>query len=469
MEDITSKFGFNGCVDSRIGGRQENQDSYGVADTPLGTLVVVCDGMGGGPAGKTASGLATSTILSVVSSCKPQDNPERILLKAVESANSALMGAVSANPSLRGMGTTCVALLLNRKTAYIVHVGDSRCYVLRDGKVAFRTADHSFVAEMVRKGELTEEQARLSNKSNVITRAIGIRPTVEAEFDKVSIKGGDRFTLMTDGIWGALPEVHLVSALCVDEELPLVVSELVDRVDAMGHNNGGHHDNMTLAVMDFPVGNKQDKSPKEKVAGALAPQEMHTKIRKPRLQWILASLLVFSLGVNAYLGVSFLINDEDTYFDSSLPEEFSRKEFYNLKREVKVLRDSLKRTRTSQHSGGTSHSSVKKKELLQKAIDYLSQLDTLGKGGIDTKSKNGEKLLKELRSKRDKMHKGVCSNLRQAVKVCDVHDEQEVVRGLYNHIKSNNKIVCIDRQGRPTKEARDTIKKYIGLIRTTNK
>ena len=134
MEDITNRFGFKGYVDSRIGGREENQDSYGYADTPLGLLVVVCDGMGGGPAGKTASELAVNTIVGIVKSCKPQNNPERTLLKAVEAANSALLGAISANPSLQGMGTTCVALLLNRKNAYIAHVGDSRCYVLRDGK-----------------------------------------------------------------------------------------------------------------------------------------------------------------------------------------------------------------------------------------------------------------------------------------------------------------------------------------------
>lgn len=496
MEDITNRFGFKGYVDSRIGGRQENQDSYGYADTPLGLLVVVCDGMGGGPAGKTASELAVNTIVGIVKSCKPQDNPEHILQKAVESANSALLGAVSANPSLQGMGTTCVALLVNRKNAYIAHVGDSRCYVLRDGKTAFRTADHSYVAEMVRKGELTEEQARLSNNSNVITRAVGIRPTIEADIDKVSIKSGDRFALMTDGIWGALPEVHLVSSLFSDEELPFVVSELADRVDAMGHNNGGKHDNMTLAVVDFPANDKRNATKPadtENYGDGYSLTEDTPKSQKSRLLRLLTVLLVFSLGVNAYFGVSSLLKKGKTEPQSSssikrnpqIVMDNLNKEIDELKRNNIQLKDSLankgKVVITQGKNGEEQENTLKstteeptqqgegfhfddKKKFLLKAVEYLSRLDTLGTDGVQ-KNKNRDALLKKLQNKRMQMRNNICSNLRQAANICIDADKSKVLE-LHNRIEKSIKITRADSQGRPTREAKDEIKTYIEQIKT---
>lgn len=495
MEDITNRFGFKGYVDSRIGGRQENQDSYGFADTPLGLLVVVCDGMGGGPAGKTASALATSTIVGVVKSCKPQDIPEHILQKAVESANSALLGAVSANPSLQGMGTTCVALLVNRKNAYIVHVGDSRCYLLRERKITFRTADHSYVAEMVRKGELTEEQARQSNNSNIITRAVGIRPAVETEIDKVSVKNGDRFALMTDGIWGALPEVHLVNALCSDEELPLVVSELADRIDAMGHNNGGGHDNMTLAVVDYPASDKHNATKPADVntnGNGYSLTENAPKSNSPRLLWLLAALLVFSLGINAYLGVSPLLKNSNTEPQSSssikrnpqIVIDSLNKEIDELKRNSNQLRDSLankgKAVKTQGKNGAEQDNALKntieelpeqdkgfhfddKKKFLLKAVEYLSRLDTLGKDGVQ-KNKNRNALLKKLQNKRKQMRDNVCSNLIQAASVCIDADKNKILE-LHNRIEKGIKITRADSQGRPTREAKDEIKTYIEQIK----
>jgi len=487
MEDITNRFGFSGYVDSRIGGRSENQDSYGFADTPLGLLVVVCDGMGGGPAGKTASELATATIVEVVRSCKPQDNPEKVLTKAVESANSALIGAVSANPSLSGMGTTCVALLLNRKHAHIAHVGDSRCYQLRDGKVAFRTADHSYVAEMVRKGELTEEQARLSNHSNVITRAIGIRPTVEAEIDKVGVKAGDRFALMSDGIWGTMQEVHLVGSLCSDEELPLVVGELADRVDAMGHNNGGKHDNMTLAVVDFPAAAKQTAakvlptSPNDTLTEA---ESSGHSARKPRPLWPLLALLIFSMGVNAFFLLRPVRKEGKEIHTLVTSKNNPQRSIDSLKRvidslnsENSVLRNSLdeiKKTSipksfsniiiskekdniTEQHREQNGYQTENKKQLLQKAIDILSQLDTLGQKGD----------LNPNMAKQKRRHKQfeAASQVANAANLCD-EKQQQIVMELGNAIRTDPKISNgIDQKGRPTSEGKKKIKGYISLIK----
>lgn len=254
MEQINIQTGISGAVDSRIGGRQENQDHYTFCPTPLGPLVVVCDGMGGGPAGKTASTLAAQTIASCVSAALPSDNPAQVLDASIKSANQALNDAIVANRALTGMGTTCVCLLLCKGTAYIGHVGDSRCYQLRNHKIKFRTTDHSQVAELVKAGTLTEEQARISPYSNIITRAIGIGPMVEPEIDKVSYRAGDRFALMSDGIWGTVSEPILVAELSEASTAEATVSQMTERTDSRGIRKGGRHDNLTLAVVDIQAG-----------------------------------------------------------------------------------------------------------------------------------------------------------------------------------------------------------------------
>ena len=254
METISDSSGIRGSVESFIGGRKENQDSYGMSETRLGMLVVVCDGMGGGPAGKTASHLATQAIIDYISGATPDQNPVDVMKDAVVSANEALLAAVAQNPSLQGMGTTCVGVLIAKNnTAYIVHVGDSRCYQLRGDRAVFRTSDHSYVAEMVKKGQLTEEEARNSSYSNVITRAIGAAQQVVPEVDTVTYKSHDRFALMSDGIWGTMPEPQLVRMLGARQDPATLVPQIAAHVDALGVNSGGQHDNLTLALVDIPA------------------------------------------------------------------------------------------------------------------------------------------------------------------------------------------------------------------------
>lgn len=256
MDTISDSTGIRGSVESLIGGRKENQDSYGMAETRLGMLVAVCDGMGGGPAGKTASMIATQSIIDYVSGAGTEKSPFSVLADAVVSANEAVLAAVAANPSLKGMGTTCVCLLICKDKAYIVHVGDSRCYQLRGGKVIFRTNDHSYVGEMVRHGTLTEEEARTSQYSNVITRAIGGSQEIEPEVDDVDYRPGDRFALMSDGIWGAIPEPQLIRFLTQQQDPADLVPHITFNIDSLGADNGGGHDNLTLAIIDLPNSKK---------------------------------------------------------------------------------------------------------------------------------------------------------------------------------------------------------------------
>ena len=190
-------------AESRIGGRPENQDSYGWQDTNYGYLVTVCDGMGGGPGGKTASTIAVKEIVAGISEASKDEEVPNIIIKAIRRANMAIIEAGNSNEALKGMGSTATVLLISEKSAYIAHVGDSRVYQLRGTKKVFRTFDHSMVFDMVSQGVITEEQARLSAQSNVITRALGVKPDVEVELHEVSYEKGDRFVLCSDGIHGS--------------------------------------------------------------------------------------------------------------------------------------------------------------------------------------------------------------------------------------------------------------------------
>jgi serine/threonine protein phosphatase PrpC len=238
-------------IQSKTGGRLENQDFYSSIQTQYGELIVVCDGMGGHNGGKHAAETAVKIILEEVS--KSEDtNPVNALHAAISKANTAIWDESQEDRSLKGMGTTVVALLLTSDKAICAHVGDSRIYQLRKGKILYRTFDHSHVFEMVKAGLITEEQARLSEKSNIITRALGIQSTVEIEItDNLSYQKGDRFLLCTDGIWGAVPEIELVEMVSHKSDIKTVVIQLVDKIDAIGFASGGRHDNLTAALIDI--------------------------------------------------------------------------------------------------------------------------------------------------------------------------------------------------------------------------
>ena len=201
---------FTAFAESRTGGRDENQDSYGYAQTAWGFLVTVCDGMGGGPGGKTASTIAVNEIVAGVEGASKDEEVSNILIKAIRRANMAIIEAGNENPSLKGMGSTATVLLLSERAAQIAFVGDSRIYQLRGKRKVFRTFDHSMVFDLVKQNVITEEQARLSAQSNIITRALGIKPDVEVDIQELPYEKGDRFVLCSDGIHGTMPEKQLL-------------------------------------------------------------------------------------------------------------------------------------------------------------------------------------------------------------------------------------------------------------------
>jgi protein phosphatase len=268
LVQISTPKQFTGYAESRIGGRAENQDSVGYAETPFGFLITVCDGMGGGPGGKTASTIAVNEIIRGVIEGNQEEEISNILIKAIRRANLAIFTKGDEVRTLKGMGSTCTVLLINKECAYISHIGDSRVYQLRGKSKVFRTFDHSMVFDLVKQGVITEEQARLSAQSNIITKALGIKPDLEVEVTIRPYLSGDRFLLCTDGIHGTMPEKELIKHLADKKHsLGAIADELATIVDGTGRAEGGGHDNLTLALIETNINSnlKEKMSKKTKL------------------------------------------------------------------------------------------------------------------------------------------------------------------------------------------------------------
>lgn len=233
-----------------IGGRKENQDNYTGMSVGNNVILTVCDGMGGMNGGQTASRIAVTEIAQILAESPVEELGEKAIYKAVDAANAAIYRRALNDPPLRGMGTTATVLVLTPEAAYLTHVGDSRIYQLRKGKKKFRTFDHSKVFEMVAQNMMTEEQARQSSFSNIITRALGIRPKVDMVVEKIPYKKGDRFILCCDGIWNTLPEPEMLKLFLAKSIAKEEVEYLTETVNGIGEQRGGDHDNLTAIVVD---------------------------------------------------------------------------------------------------------------------------------------------------------------------------------------------------------------------------
>jgi protein phosphatase len=230
--------------------RQQNEDSHAfwTPDDPEerarhGVLLVVADGMGGSLAGEVASRIAVDTVTSTYRAGSGE-NPLDDLYRALEAANRAVNQESTGNPSLHGMGTTCTAVVVLDKDVLLAHVGDSRAYRIRQGRIQQLTNDHSLVAQMVRDGQLTAEQARSDPRRNVVTRSVGVAPEVEIDATRVedALVPGDTLLLCSDGLHGQV----------ADDELADIGSEpdldaACDDAIALANERGGP-DNITIIL-----------------------------------------------------------------------------------------------------------------------------------------------------------------------------------------------------------------------------
>ena len=240
--------------------------------------------MGALNGGSVASSLAVKTIIEDVSSAEEGGSPAEILKNAIIHANDAILDMAAEDPELTGMGTTVTAAIINDRCVTVTYLGDSRIYQLRGKKKVFRTFDHSVVFQSVAMGIITEEQARLSSQSNIITKALGIRRDIELEMYELPYLAGDRFILCTDGFWGAMPEKDFIGLMAKGKVCP-TLEKTAAYIDHLGACHGGHHDNLTAAMFDV----KQESKKRVK---------MSTRVKI--LVAVLALLLLASAGLNVY-------------------------------------------------------------------------------------------------------------------------------------------------------------------------
>lgn len=194
--------------------RVQNQDSYYLK--PLGdelALAIVCDGMGGARAGNVASSLAIETASSyfeTLSEAELLQAPKEHMTRAAKLANKAVYRKSGQDIDCQGMGTTMVAALVSGKKAYILNIGDSRAYHIGSEGIVKVSRDHSVVEDMVYRGELTPEEARLHPQKNLITRCLGVEPEVVPDFYEPELKAGDFLLLCTDGLSNTLTDQELL-------------------------------------------------------------------------------------------------------------------------------------------------------------------------------------------------------------------------------------------------------------------
>lgn len=229
--------------------RDTNQDAFKIIALGAGSgLALVCDGMGGARGGDTASTIAkkviTETVQQAYRDVMGAEAVKSMIAEAIASANRAIYQTSRDHPELSGMGTTVVLCLLHQQRAYAAHVGDSRLYLMRQNVLTQITKDHSFIQEMVDRGEISSEEARVHPGKNIITRAVGVHWDVDADFYTLDLNPGDRLLLCTDGL----------TNLCPDERLSSILqnSSIEEAAEAMirSANQEGGHDNITVVIVE---------------------------------------------------------------------------------------------------------------------------------------------------------------------------------------------------------------------------
>jgi PPM family protein phosphatase len=222
--------------------RASNEDAFGYSVEH--GVYVVCDGMGGAAAGEIASSLAVDEMMRLLTHRSGTSPLSTDAEQAIAAANQVIFSRAERSQKLSGMGTTLVALLAEERHAWIVNVGDSRGYRLRNAHLEQITIDHSLVEEQVRLGQMSRSEALRSPLRNVITRALGTQNNVTPDVFELDSEAGDLFLLCSDGLTRELSDALIESLLLVGAPL----DELCARLVAAANQAGGH-DNITCLLV----------------------------------------------------------------------------------------------------------------------------------------------------------------------------------------------------------------------------
>jgi protein phosphatase len=252
--DLAQVLDIASCTDPGMV-RSHNEDSI-AADAANG-LVVLADGMGGYNAGEVASGMATTVIITemqqILASATPyqidprtnQEIAKRLVREQVLKANTSIYQAAQSQPQYAGMGTTLVVALFYDNRVLVAHLGDSRLYLQRQGKFRQLTRDHSLLQEQIDSGLITPEQAKHAQHKNLVTRALGIDPSVEPEIHEYPAKPGDLYLLCSDGLCDMVGDDDIAMTLqALGGNLNMAAQHLVQ----MANDNGGR-DNVSVILV----------------------------------------------------------------------------------------------------------------------------------------------------------------------------------------------------------------------------
>ena len=237
--------------------RNHNEDSLLVLEEQF--LFIVADGMGGHSSGEVASGIAVEELGEFFKmTSKDQDATwpykmdksrnydENRLATGVKLANVRIFEKASNDQKFKGMGTTIVGVHFAQNFAYVAHVGDSRVYHYREGKLTQVTEDHSLLNDYLKAKKLTPEEIEAFPHKNVIVRALGMKDTVQVDVSRHEPRDGDIFLLCSDGLSGMVPDPVIQETLAKAKDLHLAASQLIDIANA----NGGN-DNVTCVLARF--------------------------------------------------------------------------------------------------------------------------------------------------------------------------------------------------------------------------
>lgn len=273
--------------------RPHNEDSL-VASPPL---FCVADGMGGHEAGEVASEIAVQTLTAHAPG--HADAPQ--LGEAVLAANQAVIAAAANGIGKPGMGTTMTAIVLEGRHLVVAQVGDSRAYLLHSGTLSQITRDHSLVADMVEKGQITAEEARWHPQRSVITRALGSDPDMVPDLFDLELEVGDRILLCSDGLSGMVYDDELARIMTEEEDPQKCADALIDTA-----NSYGGHDNITAIIVDV-AGTEEE---------AVVERKRSNRARRAVIASIVAMLLLCLVAggaLYAYAQQRAYLIDEDGY------------------------------------------------------------------------------------------------------------------------------------------------------------
>ncbi len=298
-----------------LGRKRKKNEDYALIDE-LNGLFIVADGMGGGEKGGEASRIAVESIRSTLFNemdilKRFGENPtkknymevQKLIHRAVLRAHTNIRKIAKDLPKGKYMGTTVTALIICGRMGVVAHVGDSRLYRIRDNQVRQLTRDHSLIAEKVRRGELTEEQAKRAKGKNVLLQALGVSPKIELDIGYLTIKPGDQFLICTDGLHNYLVEDEIIT-IFQEPDGERLIPRLIDSA-----NQRGGKDNITAITIRV-------SSPWDNVDATqldMGP-DILSSLRLLQGMSIEEAMSFLSLGVlKAYIGSEVIVHEEKPF------------------------------------------------------------------------------------------------------------------------------------------------------------